>query len=180
MPWYRVEAWCGPGHQSHSVHYHFSLRRLKESQKKEIWDSEFEGRDAACGKVVRIRALPAQEHRSMARSYLDSIEHAKGMLEILKNTPSLTVYRGYRIRYTDGQGPHADGWSAKLAPEGLTVFTRKGHFALPQGFWFFSEHGAEDAIDLWIKVRRNERRFREEWARRRKAIHDARRIVNAR
>lgn len=180
MPWYKIEAQCGPGHQSHSVYYHFSRRRLKEPQRKELWSEKFEGRDAACGKVIRVGTLPAGVHREMVESHTRGISYAQGMLEILENTPAETKYRGYVILWTRGLAPHSDGWSKKLSSEGFVVRTKKGDLVLPDPrMWFHGESGAKHAIDIWIEVRKNSKRFFEERDRRRKNLREARRIVNA-
>lgn len=179
MPWYKIEAWCGPGHQSHSVYYHFSRRRLKGPQKKELWEAKFEGRDAALGKVIRVNTLPAQVHQSKVFDYALTVSHAQGMLEILENTPAETKYRGYSIFFARGDQRHADSWSTRLAHEGFVV-RQKGEIIFPQRVWFHGEVGAKEAIDILIKVRGDIGEWWTEWDRRRKNLREARRrIVNA-
>jgi len=93
MPWYRIYANHGPGHQSSSEHYRFFEKPLDKAGKKEAWHEIYDdGRhDWPIGDVELVDALPQHIHDSKVASTQASIQSANKMLKILSETKTKPV-----------------------------------------------------------------------------------------
>lgn len=87
MPWYKVEANTGAGHQSKYLGYVWQDNKLTRGEKEDLFKHELRDRHDAVGTVVAVRRLPAKIRVQKIRLYLRRIEAAKKMLVIL--TPNL-------------------------------------------------------------------------------------------
>lgn len=94
MPWYRIYANHGPGHQSSTEFYRWFEKPLatKESR-KDAWEGIFDdGRyDWPIGDVERVDRLPQHIYDEKVSGYWNSINHAKRMLTVLTNTKTMPV-----------------------------------------------------------------------------------------
>lgn len=86
MPWYKVEARHGPGHQSRTVYYVWQDHELSEDEKKELFEESFSDLDWPVGDVFMIKKLPKEVYIEKLHHYESSIKAAKRMLKILSET----------------------------------------------------------------------------------------------
>ena len=94
MPWYRIFANHGPGHQSSSEHYRFFAEPLRtKEQKKEAWEEIFASYDYdwPIGDVELVEKLPQHIHDQQVESFKRAVEHGHRMLDILANTKTKPV-----------------------------------------------------------------------------------------
>ena len=59
MPWYRIYASHGPGHQSNYEDYSYFERPLTTDAKRRVWEGHAQSLDCATGGVELARGLPA-------------------------------------------------------------------------------------------------------------------------
>jgi len=85
MPWYRIHAMCGPGHQSNFETYYHSAKPLTKDEKADLWEDTMRSNDVhnAAGEVDVVRKLPKKVREEKVRKYEFQLQHAKKMLEIL-------------------------------------------------------------------------------------------------
>jgi hypothetical protein len=94
MPWYRIYASHGPGHQSSTEFYRYYSAVLDTKQKrKDAWDEAFDdGRyDWPIGDVELCERLPQHIHDEKVTGFESSIRHAYNMLEVLRKTDTKPV-----------------------------------------------------------------------------------------
>ena len=91
MPWYRIYANHGPGHQSSSEVYRWVEKPLSNEQRGEVWDNEMGTLDDPIGKVVEVKSIPEHifEHKVSAAE--NAIRFNQRLLEVLKDTPTQPV-----------------------------------------------------------------------------------------
>ena len=82
MPWYKIEADTGPGHQSHYTNYVWQDKRLTHKEKVELFDDEFRDREAI-GTIITVRRLPAKVRDHKIVMYKQRIENANRMIALL-------------------------------------------------------------------------------------------------
>lgn len=117
MPWYRIFASFGPGHQSSSEHYRFFEKPLDRAGKKDAWEELFDdGRhDWPIGDVELVDSLPQHIHEGKVESAHASIRSANKMLEILTKTkikPVIAVRYEVTLR-KPGEKPDT-GYQARI------------------------------------------------------------------
>ena len=152
MPWYKFSANHGPGHQSHTDHYSYSHRKLTKSEKRDYWESYFEGKEWPIGGVEIVKVLPAKVHQDLVESCRSSIKHNTGLLEVLlTGTEHETRHRGYVIKYLQGATEEKPCFFIRSMKTGRVVLSDQS---------FEYERSAKDAIDLLIKCRRDEARWK--------------------
>ena len=94
MPWYRIFANHGPGHQSSTEVYHFFEKPLNTKERRDdAWEEVFGygEYDDPSGGVELCDKLPQHIHDSKIKSLQSEIEHAHKMLDVLKSTPTKPV-----------------------------------------------------------------------------------------
>ena len=82
MPWYKIEANTGPGHQSHYLNYVWQDEKLTRSEREDLFESELQHRDAI-GTIVAVRRLPAKVRDHKIVMYKQRIENANRMIALL-------------------------------------------------------------------------------------------------
>lgn len=85
MPWYRMEARHGPGHQGRDVEYEWSWEELSEPEQKDAW-VDWVTRNfwhESVGGVSPVEVLPQEVREEKIQYYRDLIEDAQEMLSIL-------------------------------------------------------------------------------------------------
>ncbi len=82
MPWYKIEANTGPGHQSHFLDYVWRDKRLTKRKKQELFEDALAHRNAT-GTVTAVRRLPAKVRDRKITLYKRRIENANKMLTML-------------------------------------------------------------------------------------------------
>jgi hypothetical protein len=82
MPWYKLQASYGPGHQSGHTTYKFSDTTLTEEERRDILDREFADRDWPIGTVIALKGLP----RDIKIKKMDEISLKIECLKKLLNT----------------------------------------------------------------------------------------------
>jgi hypothetical protein len=93
MPWYRIYANHGPGHQSSTEFYRWYEKPLDTKDKrKEAWEEEFAyNYDWPIGDVELCDKLPQHIHDNKIKGFQSDIEHAHRMLDVLRGTPTKPV-----------------------------------------------------------------------------------------
>jgi hypothetical protein len=89
MPWYRIFANHGPGHQSSTEFYRWYEEALATKQQREdAWEEAFgDGRyDWPIGDVELCDRLPHHIREQKIEGCRNTIEHARKMLNVLGNT----------------------------------------------------------------------------------------------
>ena len=82
MPWYKIEANTGPGHQSHFLDYVWRDKRLTKQEKQELFEDALAHSDAI-GSINAIKQLPAKVRDQKIALYKRRIEIANKMLTML-------------------------------------------------------------------------------------------------
>lgn len=105
MPWYRIFASHGPGHQSSSEHYRWFDKELDEQGRKDAWDEIFanERYDWPIGNVDKVKGLPAHILDGKLSNCRSEIEHAKKMIDVLQNTAIIPVI-AVRLEFDHSSG----------------------------------------------------------------------------
>jgi hypothetical protein len=95
MPWYKVFADHGPGHQSHTEFYTFERETLKEDSREALWQDHFDtGRyEWPIGGVKLVKKLPEQIRVSKLASYESKLKHDRFMLQVLGGQDPSTLRR---------------------------------------------------------------------------------------
>jgi len=94
MPWYRIHANHGPGHQSHMEFFDWFDKPLDKKGRKAAWDNRFDtGRyDWPIGGVELMKGLPANVLEDKIAGAENSIKHCTRLLGILRErTASIPV-----------------------------------------------------------------------------------------
>jgi hypothetical protein len=87
MPWYRIFASHGPGHQSSDEFYRWYETPLDTKEdKKNAWDVAFESYDNATGDIELCDRLPHHIREEKIEDCRATIEHARRMLTVLGGT----------------------------------------------------------------------------------------------
>lgn len=86
MPWYRIWADCGPGHQSHAHYYHYSTKALDKDSKRALFEHYLGDHDDAIGDVDEVELIPELEKESQLLRARASIKHGREMLSVLAKT----------------------------------------------------------------------------------------------
>lgn len=106
MPWYRIFAKHGPGHQSFTEVYRFFEKKMLREEKKEAWDTVFDyGFEYPIGNVQLVKALPQHIYDRQVESAKYDLSHAKRMLNILANTDVKPVIVVKRVIEKTGSQP---------------------------------------------------------------------------
>lgn len=171
MPWYKFSARYGPGHQSGSEHYYYSDVKMSNADKEELWRHYFGDQDWPIGGAKIVKMLPANAHQDLVEGCRSSLKRNTILLDILLNkTEHETRHRGYIIKYVQGAEDKEACFFIRSMKTGDLVLQNES---------FKYERSAKDAIDLLIKCRRNEVRWKVEdtkekakWA----AIHEKNRL----
>jgi hypothetical protein len=154
MPWYRIFANHGPGHQSSTEFYRWNDEPLTTKQQREdAWQEAFERYDDAIGDVELCDRLPHHIREQKIEGCRNTIEHARKMLNILGNTLTKPVI------------------AVKLVTEPAGIDTVKGVNRFNTGFRarLLSEPSVEgpmrdkrdDAVDALLqRFRRENRKIR--------------------
>lgn len=91
MPWYKIFCNSGPGHQSYHEFFHWEDTPFTNKQKKDFWEDAFHDRDYPIGKVVLLKALPADIRKFKIQQYerqrVDIVKRCDKLLSILRETP---------------------------------------------------------------------------------------------
>ena len=82
MPWYKIEAHTGLGHQSHYLDYVWRDEKLTKEEKRWMFEDVFRDRDAV-GDVVVVRRLPVKTRDQKIAMYKQRIEDTNKMLAML-------------------------------------------------------------------------------------------------
>jgi hypothetical protein len=101
MPWYKIFARHGPGHQSNSTFYEWRDRLLDRSGRKALWQDYFANYeyDYPIGQVRLIAKLPEDIHRSKIIGCKANINHSRKLLSVLKRTPTFKPrVKKFRLR----------------------------------------------------------------------------------
>ncbi len=88
MPWYKIEAHTGPGHQSRYLNYVWRDKRLAGQEALLLFEDELEHRTDAVGSVVAVRRLPAKVRGQKIAMCRRCIEDANKMLAMLIPRPN--------------------------------------------------------------------------------------------
>jgi hypothetical protein len=94
MPWYRIFADHGPGHQSSTEFYRFYSAPLDTKQKRrDVWEEVFDdGRyDYPIGDVELCEKLPQHIYDEKVSGFHSSIEYATKMLDVMRKTETKPV-----------------------------------------------------------------------------------------
>ena len=85
MPWYRLYADHGPGHQGQSEKYEFYGDGWDEESLRELWQDwcHKDFLDDAIGDVELVKELPEKERQEQIEKYRNRIESDFKMLQIL-------------------------------------------------------------------------------------------------
>lgn len=87
MPWYRIFANHGPGHQSSSEFYSFFEEPLTTKESREsAWQDAFDRYDDAIGDVELVDKLPHHIREQKIEHCRAIIDHTRKMLSVLGNT----------------------------------------------------------------------------------------------
>jgi hypothetical protein len=96
MPWYRIYADHGPGHQSSTEFYRWYSNPLDTKQKrKDAWEEWFDGScgqyDYPIGDVELVDRLPQHVYDEKVKAAHDAVSHAHSMMDILRKTQTKPV-----------------------------------------------------------------------------------------
>jgi hypothetical protein len=92
MPWYRIYASHGPGHQSNYEDYFYFERPLTKAAKQLVWEGHAQPLNWPVGGVERVKGLPAHILESKIVGAEAAIREHTALLEVLKkHTPSIPV-----------------------------------------------------------------------------------------
>jgi len=84
MPWYRVYARLGPGHQTTWEDYRYSEKFLSSLERHMLWRQICGDWDSAIGKVKLVYSVPANVIEDKIAHYRATIKDSRRMLEILR------------------------------------------------------------------------------------------------
>lgn len=115
MPWYRIFASHGPGHQSSSEHYRWFEKELDKQGKEDAWEEIFanERYDWPIGDVEQVRGLPAHILEGKMSGCRSEIAHASKMLGVLQNTPIIPVI-AVRLEFDHSSGKPESFYEARF------------------------------------------------------------------
>jgi len=118
MPWYRIFANHGPGHQSSTEFYCWYEKALdtKESR-KDAWEESFERYDDAIGDVELVDRLPHHIREQKIEHCRAIIDHTRKMLSVLGNTLTKPVICVRFEIITHPSNPPVTGYQARLMEE---------------------------------------------------------------
>jgi hypothetical protein len=118
MPWYRIYASHGPGHQSSSEYYRYFAKSLDKAGKKDAWDEIFDdGRhDWPIGDVELCERLPQNVYDEKIAGFQSSIEYANRMLEVMRKTDTKPVI-AVRLEFKPTPTGQQTGFQARLLAE---------------------------------------------------------------
>jgi hypothetical protein len=88
MPWYKLRATHGPGHQSTHEEYFYTITKLTKEFKQDEWIERTEHLDYPIGDIKEIKFLPEDIKLQKIERCLAKIKAMNDMLKILENTPS--------------------------------------------------------------------------------------------
>jgi len=95
MPWYKMHASFGPGHQSSETDYWWRKDILTEEQKENLWEDFVDGSpyvmENPVGKCEQVDVLPTDIKAEKIRSFKAAIEASHFMLNVLENTETEPV-----------------------------------------------------------------------------------------
>jgi hypothetical protein len=91
MPWYRIHANHGPGHQSSTEHYHYSKTPINKVLQESMWHDYFDNYDWPIGDCELVTSLPEHILASKIGCAKDTIKSQTAMLKVLRDTPSKPV-----------------------------------------------------------------------------------------
>ena len=116
MPWYRIFASYGPGHQSSDEHFRWYEKTLDTPAAQEAWREIFEDGhyDWPVGGAELLAKLPQHIHDEKVNDFESSIDHAYKMLRVLRDTPTLPVIC-VRLEFTKTN--KKTGYQARLMAE---------------------------------------------------------------
>lgn len=87
MPWYKLEADHGPGHQSRTVKYVWRDEPMSMTEERDAFEDAFDDLNWPIGEVVKLGRLPKEVHPEMVERYERQGREASRMLKILVDTP---------------------------------------------------------------------------------------------
>jgi hypothetical protein len=87
MPWYKIEANHGPGHQSHGVYYEWMEKPTKQD-KIDVFHKYFGHTEWPEGSVRAVSKLPPKIAEQLANAYKTQLDHYKRLLRVLSKTPT--------------------------------------------------------------------------------------------
>lgn len=88
MPWYRMQARYGPGHQSGgNPIYFWAGHRLNRDEKQMYFDDTYQEHDWPIGGIRLVRKLPKRVIEQKIQDCHDAIRYRRRMLNILARTP---------------------------------------------------------------------------------------------
>lgn len=124
MPWYRIFASHGPGHQSSTEFYRWYEQSLDtEEKKKAAWEAEFDNGhyfDWPIGDVELCGGLPQNIFEEKVEGFKSKIQYANRMLEVLRTTKVKPVI-AVRFEIKPNGGKPITGHQARLLAEPTVV-----------------------------------------------------------
>lgn len=86
MPWYKIYASHGAGHQGYDEEYEYSKERLDKPEKELLWNAFVQkgGWFNCSGDVKYVRKLPEEIRLKKIKQYKDEISGCKRMLLVLR------------------------------------------------------------------------------------------------
>lgn len=105
MPWYRIYAHHGPGHQSNAEFYDFYEAKLNPGERQEAWRRRFEFNgnfDSPVGGVKLMKGLPAHILGYKIADTRYALRANATLLKVLKTTPAIPVI-AVRLKFDAGK-----------------------------------------------------------------------------
>jgi hypothetical protein len=148
MPWYRIFANHGPGHQSTTEYYHWHDKPLvTKEDRKEAWESVFDDPryDWPIGDVELCERLPQHILDEKIVGFESSIDRAYKMLTVLRETPTKPVICvRYEINSDAPDSAITSGYQARLMNEPSVIGPKR--------------QKKDEAVDALLQMFRRENR----------------------
>src|SRR5271157_2547413 len=123
MPWYRIYAMHGPGHQSDSEFFRWYDAPLTAGDKSDVFSDVFDHYDDAIGDVELVAKLPQHIHDEKVSAAEASIQYGYKILGVLAKTETKPVIAvRYEIIAATKQGEKpTTGHQARLLAEPTVI-----------------------------------------------------------
>ena len=91
MPWYKISAQHGGGHQGYTYFYRWFDRRMSKYEKESLWEDLFRNTNNAIGNVEQVKTVPEYMVKRIRENCLSTIKHRKKLLKVLDKTKVIPI-----------------------------------------------------------------------------------------
>ena len=89
MPWYKLTADHGPGHQSTTKEYFWVSRPLSKGEKEDYFDYYCSDMESPIAEIQMVKKLPEKVKKEQLDTMKTKIEYAKEIIKVLAKTETL-------------------------------------------------------------------------------------------